>query len=139
MNVILLSLKDMVCFITSIIFIQLYSYFIILDTTSAALGWTFYLISTHPDVEEKVIQEINEVLGDKPYPEYDDMAKLKYLGLCIKEGLRLYPSVPTIARYMIEDTEVNGKIIPKGVSNKIGYIDIIFVDKIVINFYLFIE
>mmetsp|Transcript_3760 Transcript_3760/g.6184 ORF Transcript_3760/g.6184 Transcript_3760/m.6184 type:complete len:498 (+) Transcript_3760:41-1534(+) len=84
------------------------------DTTSAALGWTFYLISTHPDVEEKVIQEINEVLGDKPYPEYDDMAKLKYLGLCIKEGLRLYPSVPTIARYMIEDTEVNGKIIPKG-------------------------
>lgn len=129
----------MVCFITSIIFIQLYSYFIILDTTSAALGWTFYLISTHPDVEEKVIQEINEVLGDKPYPEYDDMAKLKYLGLCIKEGLRLYPSVPTIARYMIEDTEVNGKIIPKGVSNKIGYIDIIFVDKIVINFYLFIE
>ena len=129
----------MVCFITSIIFIQLYSYFIILDTTSAALGWTFYLISTHPDVEEKVIQEINEVLGDKPYPEYDDMAKLKYLGLCIKEGLRLYPSVPTIARYMIEDTEVNGKIIPKGVSNGIGYIDIIFVDKIVINFYLFIE
>ena len=67
------------------------------------------------------------------------MAKLKYLGLCIKEGLRLYPSVPTIARYMIEDTEVNGKIIPKGVSNGIGYIDIIFVDKIVINFYLFIE
>lgn len=84
------------------------------DTTSAALGWTLYLISTHPEVEEKVIAEINEVLGDKPYPEYDDMSKFKYLGLCIKEGLRLYPSVPTIARYMVKDTEVNGYIIPKG-------------------------
>ena len=43
------------------------------------------------------------------------MSKLQYLGYCIKEGLRLYPSVPTIARSMLEDTNVNGHIIPKGV------------------------
>lgn len=92
------------------------------DTTSAALGWTLYLISTHPEVEEKVLAEIKDVLGDKPYPEYEDMSKLQYLGLCIKEGLRLYPSVPTIARSMVEDTEVNGKIIPKGVSFNRSYL-----------------
>jgi len=84
------------------------------DTTSAALGWTLYKIYTHPEVEKKCLEEIQEVLGDKRYPEFEDMAKLQYLELCIKEGLRLYPSVPTIARYMVEDTEVNGHIIPKG-------------------------
>jgi len=73
-----------------------------------------YLISSNPNVEEKVLAEIEEVLGDREIPEHEDMAKFKYLGLCIKEGLRLYPSVPTIARYMIEDTTVNGKLIPKG-------------------------
>jgi cytochrome P450 len=86
------------------------------DTTSAALSWTFYLISLHPEVEKKVLAEIEEVLGDKKHPDYEDMAKFKYLGLCIKEGLRLYPSVPTIARCMDEDTDVNGHIVPKGVS-----------------------
>jgi len=84
------------------------------DTTSAALSWTFFLISTHPEVEEKVIEEINTVLGDKQYPDADDLKNLRYLGMCIKEGLRLYPSVPTIARNMTEDTEINGHIIPKG-------------------------
>ena len=87
------------------------------DTTSAALAWTLYLISTHPEVETRVLEEIKEVLGDKPYPDYDDMAKFKYLALCIKESLRLYPSVPTIARSMTEDTTVNGHLIPKGVSD----------------------
>jgi len=86
------------------------------DTTSAAMAWTFYLISTHPEVETRVLEEIEEVLGDKTYPEYEDMAKFKYLGLCIKEALRLYPSVPTIARELPEDTMVNGHLIPKGVD-----------------------
>lgn len=86
-----------------------------LDTTSSALAWTVYLISTHPEVEEKVVAEINQVLGDKSVPDFEDLSQLRYLSMCIKEGLRLYPSVPTIARYMVEDTLVNGHVIPKGV------------------------
>lgn len=84
------------------------------DTTSAGLGWTIYLVSKHPEVEKKALEEIKEVLGEKDVPDYEDMPKLKYVGQCIKEALRLYPSVPTIARYIEEDTMVGGKLVPAG-------------------------
>ena len=86
------------------------------DTTSAGLGWTLYLVSKHPEVERKALEEIKEVFGDKEVPDYEDMPKLKYIGQCIKEALRLYPSVPTIARYIEEDTMIGGKLVPAGVS-----------------------
>jgi len=84
------------------------------DTTSAALSWSFYLLATHPDVEAKVLDEIHQVIGDKPYPSFEDLKNLKYLEMCLKEALRLYPSVPTIARSMTEDTQVGKHVIPKG-------------------------
>ena len=83
------------------------------DTTSAALGWSFYLISTHPEVEAKVLEEIENVLGNKKYPSFEDLKNMKYLDMCLKEALRLYPSVPTIARLTTEDTKVGDHIIPK--------------------------
>ena len=44
----------------------------------------------------------------------DDIAKLKHLNLCLKESLRLYPSVPNVHRDLEEDVEIEGYRIPKG-------------------------
>ena len=64
-----------------------------------------------------VFQELDEVFGDSDRPcTMEDASKLKYLEACIKEGLRLYPSVPIIERTISEDVEVDGHQIPAGAS-----------------------
>ena len=44
----------------------------------------------------------------------EDLPKLSYTTMCIKESLRLYPPVPYIAKGLSEDFYVEGKRIPKG-------------------------
>uniref|UniRef100_UPI003AF33C69 cytochrome P450 4C1-like n=1 Tax=Coccinella septempunctata TaxID=41139 RepID=UPI003AF33C69 len=86
------------------------------DTTAIALCMLIILLANHQDIQDKVIKEIEEVLGSKPRnPTHEDLPKLEYLECCIKESLRLYPSVPTIGRIAGEDfTSSTGYQIPKG-------------------------
>ena len=46
------------------------------------------------------------------------MSRLEYVGLCIKESLRLFPPVPGIGRVLSKDVEFDGHVMPKGVSMK---------------------
>ncbi|CAO1443801.1 unnamed protein product [Diamesa hyperborea] len=88
------------------------------DTTSAAVSWTLFLLGGHPDIQEKVFQEIDGILGGdrERAPTMKELGEMKYLECCIKEGLRLYPSVPLIARHLNEDVYIPGE------DNKAGYI-----------------
>jgi cytochrome P450 len=54
------------------------------DTTATALLWAIYLISQRPDVQKRLYDEIVQVLGEND-PSYDDLSKLKYLGMVLKE------------------------------------------------------
>lgn len=81
------------------------------DTTATSLLWTLYLISTRPDVAQKIRDELAAVLGDRD-PTYDDLGKLRYLSMVIKEALRLYPSVPLVGRHLEEDMNIMGYEIP---------------------------
>ena len=57
-----------------------------------------------------MIDELDEVFGDSDRPcTTQDVAELKYLECCIKETLRLYPSVPAVMRYITEDILVGNK------------------------------
>lgn len=84
------------------------------DTTTSGISFALYLISRHPAVQTKLVQEITQVLGtDKTKPvSYRELQDLKYLECVIKETLRLYPSVPAIGREIREDI-VLGKEISK--------------------------
>jgi cytochrome P450 len=77
------------------------------DTTACCLTWTLYLLARHPRVLNKLRTEIETVssLGwDAPQPTRDDLKKMRYLDLILKEVLRLYPSVPVNSRAALKTT-----------------------------------
>jgi len=62
------------------------------DTTTAALTGTIYLLYKHPNVLNKLREELNGAIGSKEVPEYDSVANLPFLRACIEESLRVRPA-----------------------------------------------
>ncbi|XP_035683437.1 cytochrome P450 4F4-like [Branchiostoma floridae] len=85
------------------------------DTTSSTLCWTLYSLAQHPQHQEKVQQEVEELLSgrDDDTIKWEDLNKLTYLTMCVKESLRLHGTVPLISRTTTEDTVIDGIPIPK--------------------------
>ena len=81
------------------------------ETTALALTWTIALLSQHPSVERRLVQEIRECLGDRP-PTMADLASLPYARQVIEEGMRLYPPAWAITRLAAEDDQIAGYDIP---------------------------
>lgn len=73
--------------------------------------WALFMIALHDDVQEKIVQEITDILGDDvtKIATYRDLNEMKYLERVLKESLRLYPSVPNIGRKMSEDIVIGNK------------------------------
>ena len=83
------------------------------ETTANALSWTIYLLSQHPEVEEKLHNEIDAVLGiESLKPEH--FQRLPYTQNVIWESLRLYPPAYVIGRQVDEDVEIGGYLFEKG-------------------------
>ncbi|RRA99193.1 cytochrome P450 [Larkinella rosea] len=61
------------------------------ETTANALSWAFYLLANHPDVTEKLREEINMVLGPTDLPTMETLRELTYATQVIQETMRLYP------------------------------------------------
>jgi cytochrome P450 len=84
------------------------------DTTAQGLSWCLYLLMGHPEVEQKMLDEIKEVCGDEELT-YDQMGRLKYVQAVVDEALRLYPSVPADSKVSVaDDTLPDGTFVPAG-------------------------
>lgn len=81
------------------------------ETTAMALAWTWYLLSTHPEVQQRVRAEIDTVLGGRT-PELADLPKLELTRRVIEESLRLYPPVWALSKEAVNDDELGGFHIP---------------------------
>ncbi|MEW5302868.1 MAG: hypothetical protein WDW36_005609 [Sanguina aurantia] len=84
------------------------------DTTASTLACAVYELSTHPEIEAKMLAEIREVCGDR-HPTADELGQMKYMTAIIKETLRLWPPGAT-ARWADKGTilggyDVGGKIL----------------------------
>ncbi|GFG33543.1 hypothetical protein Cfor_01031 [Coptotermes formosanus] len=91
------------------------------DTTSAAICWTLFLLGLHPDVQDKAYEELEGIFeGSDRAPRMKDLNEIKYLERVIKESLRLYPSVPSFSRLLMEDIEIGGYTIPAGCSIRVN-------------------
>uniref|UniRef100_T1IWF3 Cytochrome P450 n=1 Tax=Strigamia maritima TaxID=126957 RepID=T1IWF3_STRMM len=96
------------------------------DTISSALSWVLFLVASHPQVQEKLHQEIDEVFGGEKFKILTsrDLKNLTYLECVIKESLRRFPTVPIIGRKLESDVtligtasvNINGRVIPADVS-----------------------
>ncbi|GAV83100.1 p450 domain-containing protein [Cephalotus follicularis] len=92
------------------------------DTTSVALAWFFWLLHQHPDVESRILSEINGIMGCRDCRNdydvvltVDELNKMVYLQAALSESLRLYPSVPIEMKQVVEDDVFpDGTLLKKG-------------------------
>lgn len=77
------------------------------ETTAAALSWTWYLLTQHPDVAARTREEIRTVLGDAA-PTMADSRRLPFTEAVLTESMRLYPPAWTLARSVTQDVELAG-------------------------------
>jgi cytochrome P450 len=85
------------------------------ETTASTLSWTWWLLAQNPAVEAKLQAELDAVLGDRA-PALDDLPRLAYTGHVITESLRLYPAAWGMARLAVEDHEIAGYPVTKGMG-----------------------
>jgi cytochrome P450 len=85
------------------------------ETTAMSLSWAWYLLSRHADADVRLLREVDDVL-DGYQVGVDDLPKLRWTEVVLKETLRMYPAIWIIVRRAIKDTEIAGVDIPKGDS-----------------------
>jgi cytochrome P450 len=83
------------------------------ETSSNALSWLLYLLSSRPDCADKVRQEFDSVLGEKPLI-YSDVPKFEFTTQVILEALRLYPPFWMVDRMALADDRAGDLDIPRG-------------------------
>lgn len=85
------------------------------ETTANALAWTWYLLSEHPEVEARLHQELDTVLGGRA-PTVADLQQLPYTLMVIEESMRLYPPAWLLSRKAVEADTICGMRIPAGAN-----------------------
>jgi cytochrome P450 len=83
------------------------------ETTANALTWMWYLLSQHPEVEGRLHDELDRVLGGR-LPTIEDLPSLPYTEMVMAESLRLYPPAWVMGRRTQEPHELGGYPIPEG-------------------------
>ncbi|XP_008222001.2 PREDICTED: cytochrome P450 86B1-like [Prunus mume] len=98
------------------------------DTSSVALAWFFWLVQKTPEVENKILKEMNEILGQRRQCSnikepaghdaiftVEELKNMVYLQAALSESLRLYPAVPIDIKEVVEDDVFpDGTVVKKG-------------------------
>ncbi|KAL7439393.1 hypothetical protein ACHAXM_006645 [Skeletonema potamos] len=83
------------------------------ETTSTLCYWAFYYLAKHPDVQEKVLQDIDKHAVSDEQIDLETVEKMEYFLAFINECLRLTSPAGMIFRYNNRTENWNGNIIPK--------------------------
>lgn len=83
------------------------------ETTSTTVTWLLYALSQNPDVEKKLLREIDQVLGQSEVTA-ENIQKCEYLSMCLDETLRMFSTASLLTREAAEGTQLGGYPIRKG-------------------------
>jgi cytochrome P450 len=83
------------------------------DTTAIALTFALHLLGRHPEALRRLQAEVDGVLGERT-PTADDVERLPYAAMVLKEAMRLFPPAPGIGRRSAEGDVIDGLTIPPG-------------------------
>jgi len=83
------------------------------ETMAVAFIWIWYVLAQYPEVEAKLLAELQAVLGERT-PTVADLPKLPYTEMVLTEMLRAYPPAPMMGREATKDFELGGYHFPAG-------------------------
>jgi cytochrome P450 len=84
------------------------------ETTAAALAWASWNLAAHPEIAAKAAAEVDQVLGER-MPTFADLAHLPWLGMIVKETLRVHsPAAGVFMRRAVEDVQIGQWLVPRG-------------------------
>lgn len=81
------------------------------ETTAITLSWTWYLLAQNPEAARALQAELDAVLGGRA-PSAEDLPRLPYTEMVIKESMRLYPPAWGIGRQSRTAFEVGDYTVP---------------------------
>ena len=82
------------------------------EVTAHSLAFTLYLVARHPDVETRLLAELDEAVGQRRVT-VADLEKLPYLEMVLKEAMRLLPVTAVVTRQTTEPVSLNGYLLPQ--------------------------
>jgi cytochrome P450 len=85
------------------------------ETTANALAWTWYLLSLNPEAEARLHAELKEVLGGRS-PRFEDLQRLRYTQMVVKESLRLFPPAWGVGRETLREIQLGEFRVPAGTN-----------------------
>ena len=85
------------------------------ETTANAMSWLWYLLARNPDARDRMLAEIDDVLGGRR-PTADDLTRLPWTTACVQESQRYFSAVWIIAREAVEDDVIDGHHIRPGTT-----------------------
>lgn len=92
------------------------------DSVGSATSFTLYNLAKHPEIQQNVVEELDAVFRDYGGINGKSLNKMVYMEQCIKETLRLYPSVPVISKKLVEEVQLGSYTLPKDLNVLISLI-----------------
>ncbi len=77
------------------------------ETAANALAWCWYLLAQHPEAEQKLQHEVDQVLAGR-VPTMADLPQLPYTRMVFEEAMRLYPPVWILMRKALQEDTLSG-------------------------------
>uniref|UniRef100_A0A8C1YJR2 Cytochrome P450, family 24, subfamily A, polypeptide 1 n=1 Tax=Cyprinus carpio TaxID=7962 RepID=A0A8C1YJR2_CYPCA len=84
------------------------------ETTANSMLWVIFNLSRNPCAQAKLLKEIQDVVPAGETPRAEHIKNMPYLKACLKESMRVSPSVPFTSRTLDKDTVLGDYTLSKG-------------------------